>query len=108
MSEPTDTSGHFDPNATQPGRRATDLPPDAPWYWKWLDANIKEAWKWASMWWPAFCAALAETYAANPKEITDFVRGIVPDSWWPHMITGAFIASMVFRALKFTKPKEPS
>ena len=105
MSEPTDTSPHFNPDATQPARRSTDLPPDAPWWMRWIDANIHEAWKWGSMRWPAFCAALAEVYALYPQQTTDFVKGFVPASWWPHVVAGAFIASMVFRAVNFSKDK---
>lgn len=89
----------------QPCRRSTDLPPDAPWWARWIDANIHEAWKWGSMWWPAFCAAIMETYAANPQQINDLIESSVPKSWWPHLLAGGFALSMILRVLNLTKVK---
>jgi hypothetical protein len=90
-----------------PARRSTDLPPDAPWWARWLVANADQAWKWASVWWPVSCAAVAEVYAQYPAEITDFVRGLLPASWWPHVLSGAFLAGAVFRIIKF-KTRTPA
>ena len=76
----------------------SSMPADAPWWARWLDENIKEAWKWASMRWPAVCAAAAEVYALDPKGTQDFIKSVVPASWWPHIVAMAFVASMFFRA----------
>lgn len=105
MSEATDGSAINDIEA--PARRATDLPPDAPWWARWLDANIKQCWKWASVWWPAVCTVAAETYAQNPQEITGYVQSLVPANWWPHIIAAGFVVSMAARVINF-KPKKGS
>ena len=94
-------------SAPVPARRASDLPPDAPWWAKWIVANIDEAWKWGSVWWPAFCAAAAETYAADAQQINDFVKGIIPPTWWPHVLAAAFIVSMFLRVLNLSRKKQP-
>lgn len=88
-------------------RRATDIPPDAPWWARWLVANFNEAYKWASVWWPAFCAGCLEVYAQNPDEINAFVQSHIPASWWPHVLAGAFVVSMAVRVVSFAKIKTP-
>lgn len=85
-----------------PQRRSTDLPPDAPWWARWLVANVAEAWKWASMWWPATCAAAAEVYAINSDTINTYIRDAVPSNWWPHIVAASFAASMLCRVLRLT------
>ncbi len=93
------------PEAPIPHRRASDLPSDSPWWARWLEANIAEAWKWASMRWGAACVVLAEIYAQYPKESTEFIQGFVPASWWPHLIAGGFLVQMLFRLVNLKKPK---
>lgn len=83
-----------------PARRATDLPPNSPWWAFWLVANIEESWKWASLWWPGVCAALAEAYAANPAEINAWVQANVPANWWPHLVALGCAVQILLRVVK--------
>lgn len=91
-----------------PARRATDLPADAPWWARWIDANIKEAWKWGSVWWPAICAGAFEVYAQDPSGIQDMVRNVVPSSWWPHILALGCVVSIFLRVLNLSKLKLPT
>ena len=86
-----------------PARRATDLPPDAPWWARWLVANINEAWKWGSMRWPAFCAAALEVYAQYQDQINAWAKGVIPSAWWPHVLAAAFILSMLLRVVNLKR-----
>lgn len=82
-----------------------DLPPDAPWWARWIVANVGEAWHWASMRWPAFCAACCEVYAQYTDPINAFVASHVPKNWMPHLLAAAFVVSMLLRVLKQSKGK---
>lgn len=82
------------------------LPTDAPWWARWTVANIDQAWKWASMWWPFFCGACAEVYGQNQDSIDAYIKGIVPHAWWPHIVAAAFGIGMLLRVILFTKKKE--
>ena len=88
-----------------PARRATDLPADAPWWAKWLEANVHEAWKWASVRWSALCFAVAEVYAMDPGGFKQFVHDHIPATWWPHLVGGAFLATAAFRIVRIAKLK---
>lgn len=90
-----------------PARRATDLPPDAPWWARWLEANVKEAWKWASMRWSAACILLAEVYAAYPQETTNAVKSLIPQKYWAHVVALAFLANMILRVVKLKGDPKP-
>ena len=88
-----------------PQRRSTDLPADAPWWARWMVANINEAWRWGSMWWPFLCASALEVYAAAPQEINDLIQTNIPKGWWPHLLAGGFALSMILRVLNLAKVK---
>jgi len=88
-----------------PARRATDLPPDAPWWARWIVANVDQAWKWGSVWWPAVCASSLEIYAQDPKAANEFLQTVIPASWWPHLLAGGFVVSMILRVLNLAKAK---
>ena len=79
MSDPTQ------PLDSTPARRATDLPPDAPWWAVYLSVKLSDAWKLASVWWPAACAAAAEVYAEDPQQIKEAAQALIPAAWWPHL-----------------------
>jgi hypothetical protein len=96
MSEPTDGSPSIRPEPVD----ASALPPDAPWWARWLDANIREAWRWASMRWSAGVAIIAEVYAANASEINAYVQHEIPPNWWPHIVAAVALGQMVFRVAK--------
>ena len=87
-----------------PQRRATDLPPDAPWWMRWLEANISEAWRWASMRWTVGCGILVELYAQYPEQVNNWVKEWLPVSWWPHIVSSAFLLTAILRIVNF-KPK---
>lgn len=89
----------MDPEATDPGpqRRATDLPPDSPWYVRWFVANVKEAYKWASVQWAAIVAVVAEVYALDPADVQHLVGLVVKPEWWPHVIAGASLFAVFLR-----------
>ena len=91
----------MDTEATDPGplRRSTDLPPDAPWWARWFVANIREAWRWASVRWGAGVAIVAEVYAQDPAGVQKFVEGFVPNSWWPHIIAGGSALAVILRVI---------
>ena len=99
MADPEDT-------APQLARRSTDLPTDAPWWARYLEANIKDAWRWASVRYGAFIAIAAEAYAADPAGVQDMVQSVVPTSWWPHIIAAGGVAAVFLRVvnLKGNKP----
>lgn len=88
-----------------PQRRSTDLPPDAPWWARWMVANVNEAWKWGSMWWPFLCASALEVYAAMPDEINKAVKAMVPETWVPHLLAVGFAISMLLRVLNLAQIK---
>ena len=88
-----------------PARRATDLPSDAPWWARYIEANAKEAWRWASMQWGAFVFVAAEVYAADPVGVQAHVKEMVPAAWWPHIIAGASLAAMVLRVVNIRAKK---
>ena len=92
-----------DPEATDPGpaRRSTDLPPDAPWWMRWIVANFREGWRWFSVQWPIICAGLIQLYTWYPNEISEFV----PAKWMPHLASAAFILTAVLRFIN-QPPKE--
>lgn len=88
MAEPIDDT---------PQRRATDLPPDAPWWARWLDTNVREAWRWATVRWSGAVAIAAEVYAANADTLNGYVQHEIPTEWWPHVVAAISIATMIFR-----------
>ena len=92
-----------DPEATAPPntplRRATDLPPDSPWWARWIETNIGEAWKWASVRFPAAVAVLAEVYAANPAQVNQWVEDTVPSTWWPHLVAVGCLIQVSLRVV---------
>jgi len=90
----------MDPEATAPPvptRRITDLPPDSPWWARWFVANIKEAWRWASVRWGGFCFVAAEVYAYDPADVQKYLQDIVPSNLWPHIIAAASLAAVILR-----------
>jgi hypothetical protein len=80
-----------------------ELPPEAPWWAKWLDANARDAWRWASVRWSAFCAAAAEVYAYNPNQVNEWIQKEVPSSWWPHIVALVCLMQLFFRVTKLKK-----
>ena len=89
----------MDPEETAPPntplRRATDLPPDSPWWARYLEANIRDAWRWASVRFGAIVAVLAEIYAADPAG----VQALIPSAWWPHIVAAGGVAAVFFRVV---------
>jgi len=94
------------------GTRSTDLPPDAPWWARWLVANWNEAYKWASVWWPGLCAAAIEVWAQLPvdqqQKVIDWAVDLIPAPLRPHALAGVFMASIFFRIVSLAKVKEVS
>lgn len=68
-------------------RRVTDLPPDAPWYARWIVANVRESWKWFSVNLPLICAGLIQVYT----QYQDQLESLVPKSWVPHITTAMLV-----------------
>ena len=96
-----------DPEATNPPlRRATDLPADAPWYARWIEANVKEAYKWASVQVPLFYSACMVYYAMNQEQVHQWVQANVPAKYWPWIGLAACIWQIAARVVKLPK-KEP-
>ncbi len=88
---------------TQPPQ--SNLPDNSPWWAKWLAASWKDAWKWASVQFPVAVAFGAEIYAADPAGTQAFVKGIVPATWWPHLIAGGCFLQVALRMVKQNKPQ---
>ena len=89
-----------DPQATQPPtRRSTDLPADAPWLARYLEANIKEAWRWASVRWGIFVTVAAEAYAADPADVQSLLGAWIPASAWPHIVALGGLAGVLLRVV---------
>ena len=86
----------------------TDLPADAPWWARWLVANVREAWKWASVQWPVFCAVCLEVYAQFSDQVDSFVQSLIPATWYPHFIAGAFIVGAFVRLLRKRQIQPPA
>lgn len=107
MSEATDGSTGI--KEVERVRRATDLPADAPWWMRWLDANIHEAWRWGSMVWPAICATAVETWATLPadkqQQVIDFLMGLIPPAARPHVLAGVFVFAMILRVVNLSNVK---
>ena len=55
----------MDPESTRPPKSA--LPPDAPWWAKWLVANAGDWWKWLSTWLIGVAAAAPMLYEVLPE-----------------------------------------
>lgn len=82
--------------AEAPARRATDLPAGSPWWALWIEANIHKAWTVLY----GFAGVAVEVYATYPAEINEIVKGVIPASWWPHLIAAALIVNAWRRAWK--------
>ncbi len=79
-----------------PARRSSDLPPDAPWWARWIEANIHKAWTVLY----GFAGVAVEVYATYPAEINEMVKALVPAALWPHIIAVALIVNAARRAWK--------
>lgn len=80
-------------------RRDTDLPPQAPWWMRWLVANFREGWKWLSVQWPVAVGVLIELYQTFPDE----VKAVIPSAWMPHLAAAAFLATAALRFVNQSK-----
>lgn len=77
-----------------------DLPKETPWYARILIANIRDAWRFASVQWPVLCAAATEAYAANQVAVDEWFTNNVPKGWMPHLLAAAFAVSIIVRVVK--------
>lgn len=97
--------GTIDP----PARRATDLPPDAPWWARWLEADFKAAWQWASVRWQFICIAAVEIYAALPddqqQKLIDTIMNILPAKWRAQAIASVFALGILLRIINLANLK---
>lgn len=91
-----------DPEETLPGRRSTDLPPDAPWWMRWFVANWTEGWKWLSVNVPVILAALIEADQASGGQLEQ----IFPEQWRPHLAAAALAATALLRFVNQSKEKK--
>ena len=85
--------------AADPG--LTPLPADSPWWARWMVANWREVYRWASAWFAAAGVMAAELYAQDPA-----LFDAIPVSWRPHIAAAAFVVSILLR-LKRQLPKDP-
>ena len=86
-------------------QHADSLPPDTPWWFILLDAQIKTAWRWFCAWWSVGIAALAEVYSQYPDQINAYVKGVVPESWWPHVVAATFVINAMWRVLHIARAR---
>ena len=77
----------------------TDLPPDAPWWARWIVANASEAWKMFSVNIPVIGAALIEVDQASGGQLMQ----LVPASWRPHAAAAALVGAAVLRLVNQKK-----
>ena len=82
------------------------LPDNAPWYAKWIVANVEQAWRWGSVQIPAACALLSAVYLADPAGVTKLVHDNVPATWWPWISLGVSVWMMAARVTQ-VPPKPP-
>ena len=83
----------------QYGNRATDLPAGSPWWALWLAAKVHAIW--ASIY--GLAGIAAEIYATYPDQVNEYVKSVVPASWWPHIVAGVFVVGALQRAMKQRK-----
>ena len=93
-----DTPTPIPPEVAQ-ARRATDLPADAPWWARYIESNVREAWKWASVQFPVLVAVCAEIYATDPAGVNQWVQQTVPATWWPHLVAGGCLVQIALRVV---------
>ena len=75
------------------------LPADAPWWARWMVGNARQAWRWGSVRWPAFCAIGCEIYA----QYGDQILAYIPESWRPHLLAAAFGLTIILRVINLSK-----
>ena len=100
MSEPTDGSPSC--KVPAPGTNG-NLPVDSPWWARWLVANWKDAWKFATNNWAFWCGNVATAYALYPDQFNEALKFM--EGRWPHVTAVAFYAILVLRNVNFVKPK---
>ena len=104
MTEPEATTP---PMSTAPARRATDLPPDAPWWARWIEANAVEAWKWASVQLPIAYSAFLLYYATNQEKVHQWIQANIPAKYWPWIGIFACVVQIVARIVSLKKKGTP-
>lgn len=87
-------------------RRATDLPPDAPWYVRWVAANVTEAWKWTSVQFPSFVGGFMLYYAGNQEQVHQWVQSNIPVKYWPWLGLLACVLQIIFRVTNLKGNKQ--
>lgn len=76
------------------------LPADTPWWARILIDNAREAWKLASVWWPALCTAAVEFYAEDKEQVDSWFDAVIPAKYRPHLLAAAFGISILARVIK--------
>lgn len=89
--------------ADAPARRSTDLPPDAPWWMRWIVANWNDGWKWLSVQWPIICGGFIEVYTTYADQLSKYV----PATWLPHLAAAAFWIGAALRFVNQAKKEKP-
>ena len=87
-----------DGTVSPPARRATDLPPDAPWWARYLEANAKQAWRYAAHAADAGVIALATAYAEYPQETVAAIEKMIPASYWPYLVGLLCLGRIIVRS----------
>lgn len=87
-----------DPEETAPP--VGNLPKDAPWWARWLVANVRDAWKWASVQFPALIAVLIPFYAAYQEKVHAWIAANIPAKYWPWIALLGCILQIIFRLTK--------
>ncbi len=75
----------------------TDLPPEAPWWAKYLAVKISEGWKLLSVNVPIICGVVIE--------ISTTFGDLIPKEWMPHLATLALWATAILRFVNQKKPE---
>lgn len=80
-----------------PTRRATDLPPDTPWWYKILLEKAHAIWAFLY----GVAGVAAEVYASNPDQINEWIKSVVPSTWWPHLVAAFLAVTAIRKTLKY-------
>ena len=83
-------------NPSAPSRRSTDLPPDSPWWERWIAANIHHFGSGLY----AAAGVAAEFYATYPDEVNKAIEQTLPAGWGPHILAGALLLTSIWRIAK--------
>ena len=77
----------------------TDLPPDAPWWARWIVANAREGWKFLSFNVPIISAAVIEADQASGGQLMN----LLPATWRPHVAALGLVGVALLRFINQQK-----